>query len=166
MTVTFRITCTEDAVPVIAALATKVIAAAGHPGHGLEYVGTVMTSDAVLDKIRTAYERHTRRGLTAKEAVIAVGQTVVASYCDRAGIPADGAPAVTKDPNGVPHRTGGTCSATWRREPVNRLRPELGDTTQFGYPACGEAGVIDRFVKAAHHNGYAPVYACRAHCRG
>ena len=165
MTVTFQINSTEDAVPVIAAMATKVIAAAGHPGHGLEEVGAVMTSGAVLDRIRTAYNRYTRRGLTPKEAVIEVGRTVVASYCDRAGIPADGE-AVTADPDGVPHRTAGACLATWRREPVNRLRPELGSTTQFGLMPCGEAGVIDRFVKATHHNGYRPVYACPVHARG
>ncbi|MXM67036.1 hypothetical protein GR925_27305 [Streptomyces sp. HUCO-GS316] len=76
------------------------------------------------------------------------------------------APEVTADPAGVPHRTKGTCGATWRREPVNRQRPELGTTSQFGHPACGEDAVIDRFVKAAHHDYYRPVYACPAHARG
>jgi hypothetical protein len=84
---TFTIRCTEDAVPVIAALATETIAAGGHDGHTLESVGAVMTSDAVLDRIRTAYDRHTGNGLTPKQAVIKVGQTVIATYCDRAGIP-------------------------------------------------------------------------------
>lgn len=166
MTVTFRVNSTEDAIPVIAAMATKVIAAAGHPGHGLDYVGSVITSDAVLDRIRTAYDRHTGNGLTPKEAVIEVGQAVVASYCDRAGIPAGWAADVTVDPDGVPHSVNGMCKATWRREPVNRLRPELGTTTQFGYPECGEDARVDRFVKAAQRKGYVPVYACPAHTRG
>jgi hypothetical protein len=87
MSTTIRIRNTEDAVAVVAAMATKVIAKSGHGHHTTEYVGRIMTSDAVLDKIRTAYERHTANGKTPKEAVIAVGQTVVASYCDRAGIP-------------------------------------------------------------------------------
>ncbi|CAL9611422.1 hypothetical protein SUDANB1_05635 [Streptomyces sp. enrichment culture] len=85
---TIRIRNTEDAVAVIAAMATKVIAAGGHAGHDLETVGRIMTSDDVLGLIRTAYVRHTTKGRkTPKAAVIAVGQAVVASYCDRAGIP-------------------------------------------------------------------------------
>lgn len=73
--------------------------------------------------------------------------------------------ASTEDPNGVRHRTNGACAATWRREPTNRLRPELGATSQFGHPPCGENGTVDRFVKAAHHDHYAPVYACPVHAR-
>ncbi|EMF20387.1 hypothetical protein H114_32629 [Streptomyces gancidicus BKS 13-15] len=87
MSRTIRIRTTEDAVAVVAALATQTIAAARHGHHTTDYVGAIMTSDEVLDKIRTAYERHTAKGLNPREAITAVGQTVVASYCDRAGIP-------------------------------------------------------------------------------
>lgn len=83
----YRIRSTEDAVPVIAALATKSIAAEGLPGHSLEEVGERMTCDEVLGRIRTAYERHTGNGMTPKEAVTAVGQTVIAAYLNSAGIP-------------------------------------------------------------------------------
>ncbi|MBV7255143.1 hypothetical protein KQH21_30985 [Streptomyces sp. IpFD-1.1] len=82
-----RIHNTEDAVPVIAALATKAIASGGHEGHDLEAVGERMTRTEILDRIRTGYERHIARGASPKAAVIAVGQVLVATYCDRAGIP-------------------------------------------------------------------------------
>ncbi|MGX1514008.1 hypothetical protein [Streptomyces collinus] len=87
MTATFTITSTEDAVSVIAALATESIAAQGLPGHSLEEVGERMTCDEILGRIRTAYERHTAGGKTPREAVIAVGQTLTASYYNSAGIP-------------------------------------------------------------------------------
>ncbi|MFJ2110602.1 hypothetical protein ACIOEX_01515 [Streptomyces sp. NPDC087850] len=73
--------------PIIAALTTRTIASFNHPGHDLEHVGRIITSDAVLELIRTSYNRHTSRGLTPKDAVIKVGQTVIATYCNRAGIP-------------------------------------------------------------------------------
>ncbi|MFD6852622.1 hypothetical protein CH313_27255 [Streptomyces sp. TSRI0384-2] len=82
-----RIRNTEDAVATIAALATKAIAKGNHEGHDLEVVGERMTCAQILDRIRTAYERHTARGATPKEAVITVGQTLVATYCESAGIP-------------------------------------------------------------------------------
>ncbi|MFF8786961.1 hypothetical protein [Streptomyces sp. NPDC015125] len=84
-----RIRSTEDAVAVIAAMATKAIAAGAHPGHDLEAAGTRMTTDDVLDRIRTAYNRHAAGGATPKESVIAVGQTLVAAYCNSAGIPTE-----------------------------------------------------------------------------
>ncbi|MFC9341454.1 hypothetical protein ACFT0G_31120 [Streptomyces sp. NPDC057020] len=72
----------------------------------------------------------------------------VYSVCNSAGIPTDPAAAVeqeatTADPAGRPHRTHCTCRATWRREPVNRFRPELGTTTQFGHRECGEPATVD-----------------------
>ncbi|MEV6462987.1 hypothetical protein [Streptomyces albidoflavus] len=82
-----RIRSTEDAVPVIAALATKAIAHGGHEGHDLETVGERMTRTEILDRIRAGYERRITRGDSPKEAVIAVGVVLVATYCDRAGIP-------------------------------------------------------------------------------
>ncbi|MBL3806130.1 hypothetical protein [Streptomyces sp. BRB081] len=82
-----RIRNTEDAVATIAALAAKAIAKGNHEGHDLEVVGERMTCAQILDRIRTAYERHTARGATPKEAVITVGQTLVATYCESAGIP-------------------------------------------------------------------------------
>ncbi|WP_309317429.1 hypothetical protein [Streptomyces salinarius] len=87
---TITISNTEDAVAAIAALATKSIASHGLPGHSLEEAGERMTSDDVLDRIRTAYNRHTGNGMTPKDAVIAVGQTVTAAYYNSAGIPAQG----------------------------------------------------------------------------
>ncbi|MDH6544140.1 hypothetical protein [Streptomyces sp. SPB4] len=81
-----RIRNTEDAVAEIAALTTRVIAAAGHPGHGLESVGQIITSDTVLETIRTAYNRRITQGATPKDAVIAVGQSLIAHYCNSAGI--------------------------------------------------------------------------------
>lgn len=86
MTVTIQVRNTEDAVATIAALATRVIAEAGHEGHGLEAVGERLTSDAVLDTIRAAYDRRTGQGATPKDAVIAVGQSLIAHYCNSAGI--------------------------------------------------------------------------------
>lgn len=75
------------------------------------------------------------------------------------------APEITKDPNGVPHRTAGTCSSTTRRVPVNTLRPELGTTAEFGHPACGEPATVNRFVKVSQATYYRPVYACPTHAR-
>ncbi|MER0476783.1 hypothetical protein ABR737_00160 [Streptomyces sp. Edi2] len=89
MSTTIRIRTTEDAVAVIAAMATKTIAAGAHPGHGLEAVGTRLTTDDVLGRIRAAYNRHTAGGATPKESVIAVGQTLIAAYCNSAGIPTE-----------------------------------------------------------------------------
>ncbi|WP_138909967.1 hypothetical protein [Streptomyces chryseus] len=168
MSRTIRIRSTEDAVAEIAAMTTRVIAEGGHEGHDLETVGRIITSDTVLDTIRTAYDRRISSGETVKAAVIAVGQSLIAHYCNSAGIPtAEAAPAdpdaTTADPNGVPHRTHGTCAATTRRVSVNRLRPELGTTTEFGHPACGEPATVDRFVKVAQSTYYRPVYACPAH---
>lgn len=74
-------------------------------------------------------------------------------------------PETTADPNGVHHHTARPCAATFRRVPVNRNRPELGTTTEFGHPACEEPGTVDRFVKAAHATYYIAVYACPAHAR-
>ncbi len=76
----------EDAVTTVAAYATRVIAADNHPGHNLEQVGTRMTSDEVLDTIRAALNRRIKNGATSKEAVIGVGQAVIAHYCNVAGI--------------------------------------------------------------------------------
>jgi hypothetical protein len=73
--------------------------------------------------------------------------------------------ATTADPAGGAHATHGDCEATWRREPVNRNRPELGDTTQFGHRPCGQPRTVDRFVKAAQGGQFIPVYACPAHAR-
>ncbi|MFF5655231.1 hypothetical protein [[Kitasatospora] papulosa] len=87
MSRTIRIRNTEDAVAVVAAMATKAIAEGNHPGHDLETVGHRMTSDAILDRIRISYDRHIANGKTPKDAVIAVGQNLVGVYCDRAGIP-------------------------------------------------------------------------------
>ncbi len=81
------INCTEDAVPAIAALATKVIAADGHPGHSLDEVGERMTSDDVLDAIRRSYDRNRANGMTVREAFTATGQSLIAHYCNSAGIP-------------------------------------------------------------------------------
>jgi hypothetical protein len=75
------------------------------------------------------------------------------------------APEVTADPNGAFHDTHRPCAATFRRVPVNRFRPELGMTTEFGHRACGEPGTLDRFVKVAQSGRYTPVYACPAHAR-
>ncbi|MEV7581585.1 hypothetical protein [Streptomyces erythrochromogenes] len=86
MSRTIRIRNTEDAVAVIAAHTTRVIAAAGHPGHDLESVGQVITSDTVLQTIRTAYSRRIAQDATPKDAVIAVGQSLIAHYCNSAGI--------------------------------------------------------------------------------
>ncbi|MFB8402172.1 hypothetical protein [Streptomyces sp. NPDC055912] len=168
MSRTIRIAGTEDAVAEIAALTTRVIAEGGHDGHDLETVGRIITSDEVLGTIRTAYNRRIAAGATPKEAVTAVGQSLVAHYCNSAGIPTDPAApveqeATTADPAGHPHRTHGTCRATWRREPVNRFRPELGTTTAFGHRECGEPATVDRFVQVAQSTRYAPVYACPAH---
>lgn len=87
MSAKIRISTTEDAVATIAALATKAIAADGHEGHDLERVGRIITSDPVLDKIREAFTRHLRDGKSVKDAMIAAGQTLIAVYCDSAGIP-------------------------------------------------------------------------------
>ncbi|WP_328427879.1 hypothetical protein [Streptomyces sp. NBC_00443] len=87
---TITIRNTEDAVARIAALATKVIADGGHEGHDLETVGAIMTSDDVLDAIRRSFTRNLAKdGATVKDAFTATGQAVIASYCDRAGIPTD-----------------------------------------------------------------------------
>lgn len=85
-TTTIKIRNIEDAVAVIAAYATRTIAADNHPGHNLEQVGERMTRDEVLDTIRAALIRHLDNGATVKDAVIKVGQTVVAHYCNSAGI--------------------------------------------------------------------------------
>jgi hypothetical protein len=81
-----RIRNTEDAVAVIAALATRSIASGGYEGHDLETVGALLTSDEILDRIRDGYTRRIGRGETPKEAVIGVGQTLIATYCKAAGL--------------------------------------------------------------------------------
>lgn len=86
MSRTIRIRNTEDAVVEIAALTTRSIAEAGHKGHDRESVGRIITSDAVLGLIRTAYNRRTGNGETPKDAVIAVGQSLIAHYYNSAGI--------------------------------------------------------------------------------
>lgn len=83
---TIKIRNIEDAVAVVAAYATRVIAAGNHPGHNRDQVGERLTSDEVLDMIRAALTRRVENGATAKEAVIGVGQSVVAHYCNAAGI--------------------------------------------------------------------------------
>ena len=85
-TTTIKIRNIEDAVATIAAYATRVIAAGNHPGHNLDQVGDRMTRDEVLDTIRAALIRHLKNGASVKEAVIKVGQAVVAQYCNAAGI--------------------------------------------------------------------------------
>ncbi|WP_406501575.1 hypothetical protein OHA04_27535 [Streptomyces sp. NBC_01590] len=98
MSHTIRITGTEDAVATIAALTTRVIAEGGHKGHDLETVGRIITSDTVLDTIRTAYDRRIANGATPKDAVTAVGQSLIAHYCNSAGIPtAPADDALTQD---------------------------------------------------------------------
>lgn len=87
MTDTITIRTTEDAVSTIAALATRVIAEGNHPGHDLEKVGRILTSDRVLDTIRTAYNKRIAEGVTTKDAVIRVGQIMIAHYCNSARIP-------------------------------------------------------------------------------
>ncbi|WP_328638408.1 hypothetical protein [Streptomyces canus] len=90
MTNTIKIENTEDAVAQIAALATKVIADGGHEGHDLETVGTIMTSDAVLDAIRNSFTRNLAKdGATVKDVFTATGQALIAHYCNSAGIPTD-----------------------------------------------------------------------------
>ncbi|NEA42756.1 hypothetical protein [Streptomyces sp. SID11385] len=83
-----HITSTEDAVAVIAAYSTRAIAQGDHPGHDLTTVGTHLTSDLVFNAIRDAYERHIAKGATPKDAIIRVGQALIAAYCTRANIPA------------------------------------------------------------------------------
>ncbi|MEU9033790.1 hypothetical protein AB0D45_02580 [Streptomyces sp. NPDC048352] len=78
--------------------------------------------------------------------------------------PAD-AEEITTDPAGVPHRAHGACTATWRRVPVSRNRPELGTATEFGHKECREPAAVDRFVQVAQSGRYRPVYACPAHAR-
>ncbi|MCY0957707.1 hypothetical protein, partial [Streptomyces sp. H27-H5] len=83
MSRTIRIRTTEDAVVEIAALTTRVIVKGGHEGHDLETVGRIITSDTVLDTIRTAYDRWVGNGATPKDAVIAVGQSLIAPNLPR-----------------------------------------------------------------------------------
>jgi hypothetical protein len=90
MTATIRIRNTDDAVATIASIATKVIAEGNHPGHDLEAVGARLATCDVLATIRRAYDRHTTNGATPKAAVIAVGQSLIAHYCNSAGIPTRG----------------------------------------------------------------------------
>lgn len=85
-TTTIKIRNIEDAVAVITAYATRVIAAGNHPGHNLDQVGERMTRDEVLDMIRAALIRRIENGATVKDAVIGVGKSVVAHYCNSAGI--------------------------------------------------------------------------------
>lgn len=83
---TIKIRNIEDAVAVVAAYATRAIADGNHPGHNRDQVGSHLTSDEVLDMIRAALTRRVENGATVKEAVIGVGQSVVAHYCNAAGI--------------------------------------------------------------------------------
>ncbi|MFE3378751.1 hypothetical protein [Streptomyces anulatus] len=144
-----------------------MIAEAGHKGHDLETVGRIITSDPVLNRIRAAYDRRIGNGDTVKDALTAVGRSLVAHYCNSAGIPttpaAPAVPELTVDPAGVPHRTTGACIATWKRVPVSRTRPELGITTEFGHRQCREPGTVSHFVKVAQSARYRPVYSCPAH---
>lgn len=78
---------TEHAVAVIAAYATKVIAAEGYKHHDLEFVGGMLTANKTLNMIRATYTRHITNGKSVRDAVIATGQTVIAHYCNWAGIP-------------------------------------------------------------------------------
>lgn len=84
---TIRIETTEDAVAAIAALATRTIAADNLPGHSLEEVGERMTADDTLDAIRRSYETNIGRGLSVMDAFTRTGQSLVAHYCNSAGIP-------------------------------------------------------------------------------
>ncbi|MBC9730698.1 hypothetical protein [Streptomyces sp. TRM68367] len=87
MTRTFNIRTTEDAVACIAALATEVIADGNHPGHDLETVFDRITSGDVLCLIRQYYDRRVGNGESPRQAVIGVGQSLIAHYCQSAGIP-------------------------------------------------------------------------------
>ncbi|MEV0016657.1 hypothetical protein [Streptomyces tendae] len=87
MTTTMRIQNTEDAVAAIAALATRVIAADNRPGRSLEEVGERMTADDTLDAIRRSFEANRTKGLSVKDAFTRTGQSLVAHYCNSAGIP-------------------------------------------------------------------------------
>jgi hypothetical protein len=78
---------TEDAVVVILALATETIAAGNHPGHTLHQVFDRITSDEVLCLVREFYGRRIAKGETPRDAVIGVGQSLIAHYCEKAGIP-------------------------------------------------------------------------------
>ncbi|MCC9309890.1 hypothetical protein LN042_22930 [Kitasatospora sp. RB6PN24] len=71
-------------------------------------------------------------------------------------------PETTADPNGVAHHTVGACQATWRTVSTGG---GTSTAAQFGYPACGAPGRIDRFVQVSQSTVYRPVRACPDHAR-
>lgn len=123
---------TEDAVITIAALGTRVIAAAGHPGHNLEQVGRRILSDKVMDTIRDGYNRRISEGATPKEAIIRVGQSMIAHYCNSAGIPTD--PTRTATPARVYCLTHpGAHDETTQCQDVHEIAP-AGPEPRPGHP--------------------------------
>jgi hypothetical protein len=84
---TFTVKDTEDAVVIILALATETIADGNHPGHSLEEIFDRIASSEVICLIREFYLRRIANGETPRDAVIGVGQSLIAQYCEKAGIP-------------------------------------------------------------------------------
>lgn len=72
---------TEDVVAWIAANVSKTIAKASHEGHDLNTVMTRMTSDRVLNLIRTAYLHCARQGQDRPDAIRRIGVRLIAEYC-------------------------------------------------------------------------------------
>lgn len=77
---------TEDVVAWLAASVAKTIANAGHAGHDLETVLTRMTSDAILDTIRSAYTHWASQGRDRRTGIEKIGVRLIHEYRRTYGI--------------------------------------------------------------------------------
>lgn len=86
-TTTHTVNDTEDAVALIGAMAVKTIAGWGLEGHSLDEVGERVLADDAIQAIRRSFTANLAKGFDVKESVIRTGQSLIAHYCNSAGIP-------------------------------------------------------------------------------
>lgn len=84
---TIRVDNVEQAIPVVITYITMALAGAGIAGHDMSTVCARMTTDKVMDTIRTAYTYRTDAlGDTPKEAVVSIGVRLIEAYRVKYGI--------------------------------------------------------------------------------
>lgn len=83
---TIHLETTNDVVAFIAGKVSQTIASANLPGHDIDTVTARMTTDRVLDSIRTAYVDWCQRGGHRPTAISKIGVRLIAEYYRQMGI--------------------------------------------------------------------------------
>jgi hypothetical protein len=83
---TITLNTTTDVVAWIAANVSKTIASANLPGHDLNKVMAVMTSDDMLSRIRTAYVGQAEQGKDRPTTIQKLGVYLISRYYQDFGL--------------------------------------------------------------------------------